>query len=333
MESYYFAEGERKGNNDVAWRTGLKKFLIAVLIATFLAVTQAPPLFAQQAPKPSAVIPTSKIDAPLSAAFQAALPKGISFQPGSPILRTSEHMGGNLMLAPTLDGAPAIVEHIASAISADNLVIEALIFLTAPPSRDLYSASSQLDSLGLLFNQFDSLQGIQYWSASRKTMRTLYTEVRRLDNPKDRNKIPDPASAAELHALLARSAYIYQKDQTFDGIVTEVRCSLSQTTFLMMNTNITPLRLIGIPVLSVDGLRTGFLVAPSPEGVLLYFVTSIKSPSIGRERVFESSSNKALALLHWFAEAAAARHIIESVSLPWNFDELPPEARLGSAAN
>jgi len=84
--------------------------------------------------------------------------------------------------------------------------------------------------------------------------------------------------------------------------------------------------------LSADGIRTGFLAAPSPEGVFLYFVTSIKSPSIGRDRVFESASNKALALLHWFTEAASARSIIEPVHLPWNIDDLPPEIRLKQAA-
>jgi hypothetical protein len=44
--------------------------------------------------------------------------------------------------------------------------------------------------------------------------------------------------------------------------------------------------------------------------------------------VFESASNKALALLHWFTEKALAKHLIEPVSLPWNFDDLPPEAKL-----
>ncbi len=299
-----------------------------VCIAAFFTGAAESHLSAQQASAQPVSASTSKIDSPLPVSFQTALPPGISFQPGSPVLRTAEHLGGSLVLAPSLDGASTVVEHIDSAGTASNLIIEALIFLPAPPAADPYSAGTQLDSLGLLFNQFSSLQGIQYWSASRKIMRTLYTDVHRLDNPKDKKKIEDPASASELHALLSRPAYIYQKDQTFDGITTEIRCSLSQTSFLMMNTNATPLRLIGIPVLPVDGLRTGFLVAPSSQGVLLYFVTSIKSPSIGRDRVFESASNKALALLHWFADAASARHLIEPVSLPWNFDDLPPEARL-----
>ncbi|HBK58730.1 MAG TPA: hypothetical protein DDZ37_05180 [Spirochaetaceae bacterium] len=293
-------------------------------------------LFAQEASPSSPPIisaPISKIDTPLPRAFLKALPKEVDFQPGSPILRTAQHIGGNLLLAPSLEGASTVVSYIDAASKASNLIIEALVFLPASSSATPYNVAAQLDALGLIFNQFSSLQGIQYWSASRKIMRTLYTDAYRVDDPKTKHKLKDPETVGELHALLQQRAYVYQKDQTFGGVVIEVQCSMSQTTFLMMNTNATPLRLIGIPVLPVDGLRTGFLAAPSPDGVLLYFVTSIQSPSVGRSRVFESASNKALALLHWFTETAAARHLIEPVNLPWNFDDLPPEARLGVAAD
>jgi len=288
-------------------------------------------LFAQQVSSsspPPGPTPPSKINVPLPPDLQRALPQGVEFQPGSPILCTAQHIGGSLLLAPSLEGATTVVSHIDAATKASNLIIEALAFLPGPPAKTPYNAKAQLEALGLIFNQFSSLQGIQYWSASRKIMRTLYTEAYRVDNPKTRNKLKDPETVTELHVLLPQRTYVYQKDQTFDGVVTEVQCSMSQTTFLMTNTNATPIRLIGIPVLPVDGLRTGFLAAPSSEGILLYFVTSIQSPSIGRSRVFESASNKALALLHWFTETAVAKRLIEPVSLPWNFDDLPPEAKL-----
>lgn len=308
-------------------RQSLKKYVLCVCVA--LAFVES--LFAQQASPsspPSGPTPPSKINAPLPPDVQRALPQGVEFQPGSPILRTAQHIGGSLLLAPSLEGATTVVSHIDAATKASNLIIEALAFLPAPPAKASYNVRSQLETLGLVFNQFGSLQGIQYWSASRNIMRTLYTEAYRVDNPKTRSKLKDPETVAELHVLLPQRTYVYQKDQTFDGVVTEVQCSMSQTTFLMTNTNATPLRLIGIPVLPVDGLRTGFLAAPFSEGILLYFVTSIQSPSIGRSRVFESASNKALALLHWFTETAVAKRLIEPVSLPWNFDDLPPEAKL-----
>lgn len=305
------------------------------IVVACMAVACVGGLFAQEAsPSSPALVsaPISKIDTPLPPAFLKALPKDVDFQRGSPILRTAQHIGGNLLLAPSLEGASTVVSYIDAATKANNLIIEALVFLPASSTATPYNVVAQLEALGLIFNQFSSLQGIQYWSASRQIMRTLYTDAYRVDDPKTKHKLQDPETVGELHALLQQRAYVYQKDQTFDGVVIEVHCSMSQTTFLMMNTNATPLRLIGIPVLPVDGLRTGFLAAPSPEGVLLYFVTSIQSPSIGRNRVFESASNKALALLHWFTETAAARHLIEPVHLPWNFDDLPPETRLGVAA-
>ncbi len=315
------------------WGQRLKKPAFAHFLTIILIMIPASGLFAQQSASSSATVSISKMTSALPKTFQAALPQGVTFQQGSPILRTAEHIGGKLMLAPSLEGVQTIINHISSATTGTNLIIEALVFLPSPALGGSYSASSQIDALGLLFNQFRSLQGIQYWSASRKIMRTLYTDAFRVDNPNDKNKIKDPETIAEFRAILPQKTYIYQKDQTFSGIITEVQCAVSQTTFLMTNTNVTPLRLIGIPVLSADGIRTGFLAAPSPEGVFLYFVTSIKSPSIGRDRVFESASNKALALLHWFTEAASARSIIEPVHLPWNIDDLPPEIRLKQAAN
>jgi len=310
------------------WGQRLEKPAFAHFLAIILIMIPASELFAQQSASSSAAVSISKMTSALPSVFQTALPQGVTFQQGSPILRTAEHIGSDLMLAPSLEGAQTIINHINSATTDSNLIIEALVFLPSPALGGSYSASSQIDALGLLFNQFSSLQGIQYWSASRKIMRTLYTDAFRVDNPNDKNKIKDPETIAEFRAILPQKTYIYQKDQTFSGIITEVQCAISQTTFLMTNTNVTPLRLIGIPVLSADGIRTGFLAAPSPEGIFLYFVTSIKSPSIGRDRVFESASNKALALLHWFISAASARQLIAPAILPWNIDDLPLDARL-----
>jgi len=280
-----------------------------------------------------AASPISTLTAPLPAAFQSYIPKGISFSKGSPILRTAEHIGGSLMLVPLLNGASQVSDHIELTLNDSSLIIEALAFL--PPSqkeKESFEIKDQLEKLALLFNNFSSLQGIQYWSGSRKIMRTLYMSAYRVENKKNKKKIQDPASVDELHALLPRQAYLYQKDQTFDGLVTEVQCSLLPTSFVMINTNVTPLALIGVPVLSSDGLRTGFLATPSPDGLLLYFVTSMKAPAVLRNRVFESASNKALALLHWFISEASARDLIAPADLPWNIDDLPAEVRVAKTS-
>ena len=272
----------------------------------------------------------SRISAPLPELFNAALPKYISFQLGSPILRTSEHIGGELLLAPSLDGVSIITNHIKASAKETNLIIEALIFLPNSQTPSPSSISAQLDSLGLIFNQFSSIQGIQYWSASRKIMRTLYLESYRIDNPKSRNRISDPSTASKLKTLLSKPMYLHQKDQTFDAIILEVHCAITDSAFLMTNKNMIPMRMITIPVLPENGLRTGFFAAPSPNGILLYFVTSVQSPSIARDRVFESASNKALALLHWFIEKASFQKLIDPVTIPWNFDDLPEDVRVSA---
>ena len=309
------------------------RFFALITIFLLILLVNLP---AQQPPSSSSfqgIKDISRINSPLPPSFNAVLPKCINFQPGSPILRTSEHIGGELLLAPSLDGISFITEHIKAAAKESSLIIEALIFLPNSSVEGPSSISAQLDSLGLIFNQFSSIQGIQYWSASRKIMRTIYVESYRIDNLKSRNRISDPSTASELKALLSKPMYLHQKDQTFDALILEAHCSITNSYFLMTNKNVTPVRMIGIPVLPINGLRTGFFAAPSPNGtngILLYFVTSVQSPSIARDRVFESASNKALALLHWFIEKAFSQKLIDPVTLPWNFDDMPADVRVSA---
>ncbi|MDH7483913.1 MAG: hypothetical protein QHH01_04725, partial [Spirochaetales bacterium] len=107
----------------------------------------------------------------------------------------------------------------------------------------------------------------------------------------------------------------------------EIEMETTSTSVIMRNRNITQLSLLSVPLLPPDGLRAGFLAAPTADGLLLYFASAVQPPLIARDRVLESASNKALALLHWFMDEASSRNIIEPVSLPWNVDDLPLDLR------
>jgi len=101
------------------------------IVVACMAVACVGGLFAQEAsPSSPALVsaPISKIDTPLPPAFLKALPKDVDFQRGSPILRTAQHIGGNLLLAPSLEGASTVVSYIDAATKANNLIIEALVF-------------------------------------------------------------------------------------------------------------------------------------------------------------------------------------------------------------
>lgn len=276
----------------------------------------------------------------LSPETRALLPQGVDFGPGSFPFVFSERYGRGLKLVPALEGRDAIIQHVASQASIP-LLIEAIILLpysrkkpadgntggsAAAPSR-----KPTVEDLALLFNQFSSLQGISYWSASRSRMRTLYAASYRISDPKERKKIEDPRTLQDLLTLPPRS-FAYQKDQTFDGIVLEITIETNRSAVVMRNRNVTPLSMLSIPLLPADAVRAGFLAAPLPDGILLYFVSSLQQPAIARERVLESASNKALALLHWFVNEAEARHFIEPVSLPWNIDDIPPDSRLAASS-
>lgn len=268
----------------------------------------------------------------LSADTRALLPPGVTFGPSSFPFVFSERYGRGLKLVPALEGREAIIQHVTSQ-APTPLLIEAIIFLPyrrKPPaggSAESPVRKPTVEELALLFNQFSSLQGISYWSASRSRMRTLYVASYRITDPSKRKKIEDPRTLQDLLSLPPRS-FAYQKDQTFDGIVLEISIEFGHSAVIMRNRNVTPLSMLSIPLLPADAVRAGFLAAPLPDGILLYFVSSLLQPAIARERVLESASNKALALLQWFVREAEARHYIEPLILPWNSDDIPHEARL-----
>ncbi|MEJ5184274.1 MAG: DUF6675 family protein [Rectinemataceae bacterium] len=309
------------------------------LLAFFImiALSTRSPLQATPSPQsaPSPTTPAAKAAShpsapytprPLSHETRQLLPSGITLSGTSPILAFSERFGKNLLLAPSLEGAPAISKHVAPASGAANLLIEALVLLPFSQSISDSNRQSMLTDIALIFSQFSSLQGILYWSASRSRMRTLYVTSYRISDPQKRKRLEDP-STAEALALLPPRSYAYQKDQTFDGMVLEIEMETTSSSVLMRNRNVTQLALLSVPLLPPDGLRAGFLAAPTADGLLLYFASAVQPPLIARDRVLESASNKALALLHWFLAEASSRNIIEPVSLPWNVDDLPQSLR------
>ncbi|MCX8012961.1 MAG: hypothetical protein N3A02_01560, partial [Rectinema sp.] len=133
----------------------------------------------------------------LSIQTRSLLPRGVDFKPGSSLIVFSEQYSRDPLLVPKLEGRETIVRHIQSHHSTP-LLIEAIVLL--PYSRKPLAGNNvaerdrdpSVEELSLLFNQFASLQGIQYWSASRSRLRTLYVTSYRISDPLEKKKIEDP---------------------------------------------------------------------------------------------------------------------------------------------
>jgi hypothetical protein len=144
-----------------------------------------------------------------------------------------------------------------------------------------------------------SLEGIQYYSASRKTMRTFYAESYVVDSFQTRKRIPDPLVKAIPDKDLVN---VYQRDLTFGGNDYEYDYRFGDGTIAFFSSNVSTIQYLIFPVIGPRKLNATVLVFPAGQDVLLYVFSSANAMSVPglNDRLKDSFSNRADALFSWF---------------------------------
>jgi hypothetical protein len=271
----------------------------------------------------------------LTAAAGAAPPvaelliPGLPYEAGKAMLVVDTGKGDAPALEPVRFSAPAVKSHQTPAAS-DALRIEALAFLPTPRGAADSAANAaaggaslgdQLAAVARILNSVHGLQGLEYWSASRRRMRTLYAEAWRTDSPEARARLPDPAAPAASPGG-SSSFYAWLRDLTFGGNVYRFDIAIGPASALMLNENASPIRYLLIPIAAPGRMRSRIHVIPCREGLLVHFFSTIDVADLMARRVFESAGNKALAVLGWFAKEAAAAGLIEEARLPVSIEDV-----------
>jgi len=153
-----------------------------------------------------------------------------------------------------------------------------------------------------LFNSslaLSSLTGIEYYSASRRTMRTLYEFSTVIDNPSTKRPISDPVYASLPREL---SIYARQKDLTFGDNIYRYTYYTFPDAFVFVQQNQTPLTIGIIPAVGRDNLKSIVAVIDTEEYLLIYLVSMAKSVNVPgmNQRIGESFSTRAEAIIKWF---------------------------------
>lgn len=256
--------------------------LLAILAAASVsAAAQSAPASAQSLPGLSSLVP---------ATTYAELMKSGS------IVRTAPEGQGPALL-PTSAGSDAI----RSALAADkpNLIIEALYAYRRPHPTD---PQAELRGIYGTLLSISSLEGIQYWSASRQKMRTLYAESFRIDDPKARHRLADLTVPASGPLPQASGCYAFQRDLTFGSNVYRYDYAASTDGILLEIVNMTSMNYLAVPLMAPGGLKVRLLVIQTDEALLFYVASGANAPSLGviRNKVEESITNRAIALYKWF---------------------------------
>jgi hypothetical protein len=157
-----------------------------------------------------------------------------------------------------------------------------------------------------LFNQtlaLSTLTGIQYYSASRKTMRTFYESSKVIDAPDTKKAIPDPVYASPPSTL---TIYARQKDLTFGDNIYQYDYRTGPDSLIFVQQNLTTMNAGIIPAVGKNKLRTVMAVIDAGDSLLIYAASMAKAvsfPGLG-ERIGNSFTNRAEAVLKWFSGRA-----------------------------
>jgi hypothetical protein len=263
----------------------MKKFVLAMPIIIAIAA----PVFS---------VPLEELAGPeQAAALQAAgSVTEVQLQKGGPVL-LPRHEALRRLVAETVGGLEP------------GLMVETLSLYRKPrPPQDSGGADAAWSDAerAALFNQLlalSTLSGIQYYSASRKTMRTFYETSQVIDGPESRQPLPDPVYAAPPAAL---TVYARQKDLTFGDNIYRYDYRCEADAFFFVQENLTAMNAGIIPAVGRNKFRTVMAVIDAGDSLLVYAVAMAKTvavPGLGG-RIGNSFTNRAAAILKWFSGRA-----------------------------
>ncbi len=207
------------------------------------------------------------------------------------------------VLVPGAELARTLTDRVFSEL-APTLLVESLYLYDKPSyaagrpwseaeRRELYNAVRALSTLA----------GIQYYSASRKTMRTFYESSAVVDGPDTKRPTADPVADVppDQSELYAR-----QKDLTFGDNIYRYSFYARPEELAFVQENLTAMNYGLVPILGKNRLRTVVLVADAGNFLVVYAASMAKAALLpGIEgKVRDSFSNRADAVYGWFAGRA-----------------------------
>lgn len=193
-----------------------------------------------------------------------------------------------------------------SALSEEgpDVIVEALFAWAKPATGGSAPGAAELLALYNIFRSVGSLEGIEYWSASRNTMRLFYEISYLTGGPDSSARIEDSV----LTTLPAQKETLYarQKDLSFGDNRYRIELQAGSDSIIMTSTNLTTLRYGILPVASPGQLNVRVLAINADDAVLFYAVSSAKAAVVPgvRGKLESSFGNRAAALYAWFSRKA-----------------------------
>jgi len=206
-----------------------------------------------------------------------------------------------LTLAPDHQAADMIRSAVATEES--DIFVEALFLWQKPgagaPEAEILAVYNVLRSIS-------TLQGLEYYSASRKKIRPLYVYSSLIAGLND----PSPVRDSQLQRLppVPETLYARQNDTTFGDNQYRITLTGGMDFVTQHSTNLTRLSLGIVPVAGPGDVNVRLLVLSVDEGLLFYAASSARAAVVPgvRGKLETSFGNRAEAVYNWFSSELAA---------------------------
>jgi len=178
--------------------------------------------------------------------------------------------------------------------------IGAEVLILCPGSADALDSGTSLLKIYNLLRSVSRMKGIEYYSLSRKRMRTLFVESYVVDDPVSLNRLADPL-VEEIYP--SDCIYILQKDLTFGQNIYRSEYLHEQGILALRNQNLTPMRYLGMTLVPPMQSLTWLVLIPFEGNLLFYGLSCARTASLfGLEKKTEDAFyNRLKAIYGWFA--------------------------------
>lgn len=239
------------------------------------------------------------VAAPLVAYLQPAAASRLAG--GESIRQSSSGKSAGLTLSP--DHQAAAMIRSAVAVEEPDIFVEAL-FLWQKPSAG--APAAEILAVYNVLRSISTLQGVEYYSASRKKIRPLYVYSSLIAGPDDQSPVRD--SRLQLLPSAPETLFARQNDTTFGDNRYRITLAGGMDFITQHSTNLTRLSLGLVPVAGPGDVNVRLLVLSVDEGLLFYVASSARAAIVpGVRSTLETSfGNRAEAVYKWFSRELTA---------------------------
>jgi hypothetical protein len=213
-------------------------------------------------------------------------------------LRSSLASGAEPRLLPPLPRRAQILEE----VRALRMTVGVELLAIYPGTGAPLDTPEGVRRLYNLMHAASRMKGLEYFSASRQRMRTLFAESYAIDDPVSRRPIPDRVFPGEIPPVF--QAYTYQQDLTFGGTVYRVDYYCEDGVLSLRSSNLTPMRYLGFPMIREEQSLTWVCLVPFGSRILFYGLSGGHTVSfLGLEKSKareESFYNRLKAIFGWY---------------------------------